>query len=912
MRRAAIVCSVAWVLVLAGCAPTQVAPQAQPLSVVEPTPTQVAPKAQPLSVVERTPARAGVSLCRLSNGLTVIVAENHNAPVVCVRAYVRAGGLYEGSYLGSGISHLCEHLVAKGAVHGHEGGAAAGAKQTSSRVDKIGGQSNAYTSRAQTCYYIAATAGKTDDCIDLVADWMARPEITPEDFRREHGVVQRELEMGKDTPSRQMWYAHARNFYGTHPAGLPVIGQAAVTAALTRRDVLDYHRRMYVPRNMVFVVAGDVDAGKVLERVRRAFAGFAPARAPDLSLPGVPPVANTRRVVLTNKSVTQAMQYLSFRTIPLVHDDLYALDVLSYILTNGESSRLVRRIKREQRLVTSIGSSSWTPAWGAGQFLIDFRCKVGGADAAEEAILAELANVVAKGVTAGELARAKRQKVADFVYSQQTVESQAATLATDYLTTGDVEFSRLYADRIQKVTAAQVQAMAEKYFKFDRVVITRMLPAGAEGAAAAAGKKEIPAKTVFFKLPNGLRVVLHSAATVDLVSMALAIRGGLLVETPKTNGMGTLMTVLSTRGAGELSAEEIASFFAAAGGGVAGRCGNNTFYWQATVLADSFQKALLIFADVVQRPSYSDKELKIIRAPLLAQIRSREEDWGGQLFNRFRKDFFRDSPLSMERIGTPEVIKSAAPAAIAAYHKRYLKAGAAVLAVYGKFDPAEARAEISKLFSAMPGGDNKVPQVAARKVAAQGETYVHPSKLEGCAIVVAAPGMRLSAVKDRLAIAVMDTIISGYSLPRGWLHAELRERELVYVVHAYNQAALVPGVFLAYAHCEPDKADLVAGIIRGKYRQTLTHPFSRAEVDEAVNMILTVELLGNQAMSSLAMQAALDELYGFGYDFRKKYEKLLRAITPADVSAAARKYLSGGYVTTIVTPKPELVGKGAK
>ena len=132
----------------------------------------------------------------------------------------------------------------------------------------------------------------------------------------------------------------------------------------------------------------------------------------------------------------------------------------------------------------------------------------------------------------------------------------------------------------------------------------------------------------------------------------------------------------------------------------------------------------------------------------------------------------------MQTIGAAEVIQSAKTEAIAAYHKRYVKAGAAVLAVYGKFDPAVTQAQITRLFSGMPPGDNKVPEVSARKVAAEGETYVHPSKIEGCAIMVAAPGMRLSDVKDRMAIAVMDTIISGYSLPRGWLHTELRGRKL--------------------------------------------------------------------------------------------------------------------------------------
>ena len=849
-----------------------------------------------------------MTVARLSNGLTVIVAENHNAPVVCVRAYVRTGSMYEGEYLGCGVSHLLEHLVAKGAVH--EGGAPPQqAKQTRDRVDEIGGQSNAYTSLAQTCYYIAAASGKTRDCIELIADWMARADIAEEDFLREHGVVQRELEMGKDNAGRQMWYAHSRNFYGTHPAAVPVIGLAGPLSRLTREQVLDYHRRMYVPQNMVIAIVGDVKAEKALAYARLFLEGFKPGRVPQLSLPAVPPIAATRRVVVSHKSVSEAVESLSFRTIPLVHKDLYALDVLSFILTRGESSRLARTVKRDKRLVTRIDSSSWTPAWGKGQFRIGFRSKPDSADAAEKAILAELAQVVREGVTAEELTRAKRQKVAEFVYSQQTVESQAATLATDYLSTGDVEFSRRYTDRIQRVTAHQVRAAAKKYLLLDRMVITRMVPAGQEQAAAAAGGgPKAAAQTKSFKLPNGLRVVLHATPTVDLVSMTLATRGGLLLETPATNGVGTLMAALSTKGAGDRSAEQISAFFARAGGGISGQCGNNTFYWQATTLADSFDKALPIFADVIVRPTYGEQELGIFRKSLLAAIARIDEDWHGQLTKRFRRDFFRESPLAMMRTGSEEVVSAATRDAIAAYHRRHVKAGASVLAIYGKFDPARAERRVREFFADMPAGDNAIPQVAARSVATDGETYVHPSQLNGAAIMVAAPGMKLTNLHDRLAISVLDTIISGYRLPRGWLHSELRGKKLVYVVHAYNWAGLVPGAFQVYAHCEPDKAEEVAGIIRRNLRETLTYEFTQAQVDESVNMILTADLLANQSMSSLAMQAALDELYGFGYDFRKKYEKLLRAITPAEVSAVAKKYLSGGYVTTIVTARPQLVG----
>ncbi len=889
-----------WLLLaaLAGCAP----PAAQPVASQGAPSPSTAPAGSPLEVASRRLEPSGLLVARLGNGMTVIVQENHNAPVACVQAVVRAGSLYEGKYLGCGISHLLEHLVAQGAEHAHGPGQTVQVQRGPSKEDQIGGQSNAYTSLDDTTYYIAATASKTDDCIDLIADWLARPSFTQADFQREHGVVQRELEMGRDSPQRQLWYAHMQNSYGTHPAAVPTIGLQAPLAGLTYADVLDYHRRMYVPQNVLFIVVGDVEAEKVLDRACRSFAGFRPGRVPAFALPAVEPLAATRRVVFTQKSVTEAAETLSFQTVPLVHEDLYPLDVLSYVLTNGESSRLVQAIQRRDRLVTDISSSSWTPAWGTGQFSFSFRCDPDKADSAEKALLDELGKVVRQGVTDEELARAKRQKVADFVYSQQTVQSQAGTLGSDFLSTDDVEFSRKYTDRIQKVTAGQVRAAARKYFTFDRMAVTRMLPPASAAVGTAEVGEKARAQTEVLKLANGLRVILHSAPTVDLVSMTLATRGGVLLETGETNGLGTLMSSLSTQGAGKLTAEQIATFFDGAGGAISGNCGNNTFYWQATVLAESFEGALPIFADVVVRPTFPAKELEILRPRLLAAIRRTTEQWFGLLNKEWREDFFGKSPLSMLPIGTEKVVEAADVKSIASYHARHVRAGASVLAIYGRFDLEETAARVEELFAAMPAGNNELAPLPAVKLPEGGETFAHASELKTAGVIVSAPGMIVSDTVDKLPMTVLDTIISGYRLPRGWLHDELRGKKLVYVVHAYNWPALVPGAFVVYANCEPDKVNEVARIIRENLRKTLTHPFSQAEVDEAVNFILTADLLDNQAVSSLAMQAALDELYGLGYDFQKKYEALLRAVSPADITRVARKFLGGGYLTTIVSP----------
>ena len=862
----------------------------------------------PLKVTERIDAGRAVTVARLENGLTVIVKPTYAAPVVCVKAYVHAGGLHEGMWLGCGLSHLTEHLVAEDATHSHDGQQAA-QKKTENRVTAIGGQSNASTSLNWTQYYISAAASKTGECIDLIADWMARPHITQEAFDREHGVVQRELEMRLDDPNRQLWRSHAAVVFREHPAAVPVIGYQAPLQKLSRADVLAYIAKMYVPQNMIFCVVGDVDAAEVLDRTCKAFAGFHASTAPDLSLPPVRPWTGVRRSVRTHKDVKQTAVALSFQTIPLVHEDLYALDVLSYVLTNGQASRLVRKLQREAKLVTSISSFSWTPSWGTGEFRFSYRCDPSKAAAAEQVLLAELKRVIAEGVTDDELHRAKRQKVADFVYSQQTAESVAATLATDYMTTGDVAFSRHYTDRIQSVTAGQVRAMAHKYFTFDRMVMTRLVPETKPTTTAPSSRpSQIRRKATLAKLDNGLEVVLFPNDAVGLVSMTYAVRGGLLAEDDKTNGLGSLMTALSTRGAGHRSAEEIARFFDAAGGGVGGNCGNNTFYWQATVLDDSFNEALPIFADVVFRPTFDQKELDILRPRALAAIKQIDEDYRSQLDRFFRRKFYGSGPYGRLTVGSEAVVTAVTTEQIRAHHRGAVLGNRGVLAIYGNFDAAKTLKAVEKLFGtvSLKAGATTRPAVPPRRVDPTGELYVKQTTNEVACVIVAVPGMTVYD-EDRFAVAVLDTIISGYRLPTGWLHEELRGKGLVYAVHAYNWAGLEPGAFMIEATCQPDKAGQVLKIVRKNMKKATGYLPAQKEVDRAVNVILTAMLLNSQSMADLSMTASLDQLYGFGYDYRRKLEALYRKVTPADVRRVAQKYLTQPQVVAVSTPRPDVL-----
>jgi zinc protease len=868
--------------------------------------------ARPVEIVKQIATPTGENVLELSNGMTLIVKPLRTAPVVSVYGLVHTGAMYEGTWLGCGLSHLAEHLVAKESIsgdpHTRTKGYGVGTKRP--RTLEIGGQSNAMTSLDYTGYYISAAASKTDDCIELICDQLARPDITPEDFDREHGVVQRELEMNLDDPARIMSYTHNEDVFRTHPAAVPIIGYAEPLSRVTIEDIRDYLARKYVPQNMALVIVGDIDVRKAVDTALASLQGFPAGRQPDHTLPDVPPVTGVRRTVRPSKALRGDHQRISFQTIPLIHPDLYPLDVLSYILSQGRASRLVKTLQLEKRLVTSINTWSWTPSWGKGTFTVDFRCEPGQADAAEQAVLAELQRILDHGVNADELARAKRQKVADYVRSQQEAGDIAFSLGSDYLHTGDVTFSKRYTDNIQKVTAEQVQAAARKYLDPQRMVITRLVPAGAHDLALAGADANTRQTIETFTLPNGLTVVLQPTDAVDLVSMAMAVKGGLLLETPETNGLGELMTSLSSRGAGEYSGEQIDAFFNAAGGGIGAMCGDNSFLYRAEVLADDWHEALDIFAAVVTEPTFPADQLETIRPLLLDAIRRSDEHWQSQLSKFFRRQFFTDSPWRMLSSGSRDVVTKATIDDVRAWHERSILAGGATLAVVGNFDAADARTAIEKRFGKISEGKPEMALPDARTVQ-QAEYYALQTSTQQAGVIVAVPGVSMAETHDRLALMLMDTIISGYRLPSGWLHTELRGKELVYVVHAYLKTGLAPGAFLTYAGTKPDKAQEVVDIILKNYSKAAQYLPSQKELDQAINMIVTAEALENQKLGSIATQHALDTMYGLGADWPREMESRMRELTPEDVHAVAKKYLSVPPVVTVITPEPAALSDDA-
>ncbi|MEA2707823.1 MAG: zinc protease, partial [Phycisphaerales bacterium] len=334
----------------------------------------------------------------LKNGL-VVVSKRVPSPVVAVRGYVNTGGVYEGKWLGGGLSHLLEHLVAGGSSQRRT------EAQNRDLLQRIGNNSNAYTTSDHTAYYINTTGEHMSEAVDLVTGWMFGALITPEEYRREYEVVQRELEKDKGEPDWVFYQLSETNRYRISPARVPVIGYQEVIQSLSRDDVYEYYKLTYIPNNMIFSVTGDLPAEEMLKAVQKFVDDVKPGREFERDIAAEPPVLSPRTSVATFPKLGQAKLQLSFPSVRMDSPDLYALDLLATILGGGESSILVEELRDKRRLVNAVAAGNPTPTYVEGSFQIDMELDPETIAQATDATLKLLDQIIKTGVTTDRIDR---------------------------------------------------------------------------------------------------------------------------------------------------------------------------------------------------------------------------------------------------------------------------------------------------------------------------------------------------------------------------------------------------------------------------------------------------------------------------------------------------------------------------
>ncbi|UNK42578.1 insulinase family protein [Luteimonas sp. S4-F44] len=608
------------------------------------------------SALAQTPAAAaaGVDIpfesFTLPNGLRVVVHTDRKAPIVAVNIWYHVGSKDEPAGR-SGFAHLFEHLMFQASEH-HDG-------EFFDPFSQVGAtDQNGTTNTDRTNYFQNVPTTALDMALWMESDRMGHllGAIDQAALDEQRGVVQNEKRQGENQPYGQVWDKLTRALYPKgHPYHHGVIGSMNDLDAASLEDVKQWFRTWYGPNNAVLVLAGDIDVETAKRKVAQYF-GDIPA-GPTMAQPQVDVArrtADTRETM--EDQVPQARIYRAWNVAELGTTDIDHLQVLANVLGGAKASRLDRRLLHDERLVDSISAGAYGSQLGS-NFIVMATVKQGVDPATvDAAIEEELQRLIEQGPTAEELERAKTSSRAGFVRGIERIGGfggKADALAECTVYEGDPGCFRTSLANIAATTAEDVKAAGAKWLDVGSHTITVVpgarTPLAEEPAVTPAPftppapdpkyrttrstvdrSAGVPKTTTFpeLKFPaqeratlsNGTQVILARRPEIPVVQLSYEFKGGYTADQGRTPGTASFTMSVLDEGAGGLDALAFADRAEALGASIgagASLDGSNAY---VSALKENLDPSLALFADMIRRPNFAQKEIDRVKATWIASI----------------------------------------------------------------------------------------------------------------------------------------------------------------------------------------------------------------------------------------------------------------------------------------------------
>jgi len=401
----------------------------------------------------------------LKNGATIVTSEMADAESVAIGLWANAGGRHERA-TETGISHFLEHLLFKGTPTRN-------ALQISQAIEGRGGYLNAFTQEENTCYYARLPYEFLPQAVDVLTDMYLNATISKSDLERERAVILEEIKMYQDQPQAVVQEQLQEAMYVNHSLGRPLAGSEKTLVPLDRKALLDYKRRAYTPAATVFAFAGRLTHEACVESVEKLFGALPKSKA--LSYKLVEGKTKQKPFVMSRKDIGQVHAVAGFRTFGRHDDRRFAMRVLNGILGENMSSRLFQTVREKNGLCYSI-QSSYQLFQETGMFTISGGFDASRAEAALKLTSKEVRRIIETKVTAAELRRAKDYLQGTFRLGLEGVEHQMLMLGSSILNYGRLIKPEETLIGIRKVTAEDVQHVAETVFTPDRLTLSLVVP----------------------------------------------------------------------------------------------------------------------------------------------------------------------------------------------------------------------------------------------------------------------------------------------------------------------------------------------------------------------------------------------------------------------------------------------------
>ena len=832
----------------------------------------------------------GVRLSTLENGLTLIIREDRSAPVVSAQAWCKSGSIHENRWLGAGLSHVLEHMLFKGTTHRAPG-------QIDREVQDAGGYMNAYTSFDRTVYYINVPNTGARVAVDILCDIVQNATLPADELEKEKQVILREMDMSQDDPgqksSRRLFeIAYSRSNYR-----YTIIGYPDIFHRVKREDILAYYRERYAPNNIFFVVVGDINAAEVEAQIRAGFAEAKTQPLPPIYLPDEP-AQLVQRELAEEGPVELVHSHLSWHIPDLRHADVPKLDVLATLLGSGRSSRLYQEVRESKGLVNSVDAWTYNPG-NPGLFGMSAIVNADKFELAQAAMLEEVERMKREPVSAAELGKAVKQFVSATLASRKTMQGQAQDLGGSWLVANDLNFSARYLEVVKRIRPEDLQRVARLYLTAENRTQYALLPAGSKPARIETSDLCATHPIQKFELANGLRLLIKEDHRLPFVEFRAVFRGGVLSETSANNGVTLLVAKMLLQGTRTRSAEQIAIEMESLGGSVDSYGGNNSLGVNAEVLCPDFDAGLGLVADVILNPVFPAPAFEREAEVQLASIRAQKDQLLQRAGRLMRQGLFGDTGYGLDVNGSEASLASLKREDLAPVHGKLCIPNNCVLSIFGDVDTAKTRAAVERTFGAWAKGDPFAETATPEPLREVKRVSESPDKKQAV-LVIGFPGVTIYS-DDRYALELIQEACSDLG---SRLFTRIRENlGLAYYVGAQHFPGPLPGYLAFYAGTEPEKAKQVEEEMLKEAQVLRQDGLTPEELKRAKAKIIGQKKIARQDIGHWAMTAALDELYGLGYDYSDHDDARYEAITLDQVRTVAAKYLNPqAMVISVVIP----------
>jgi zinc protease len=852
----------------------------------------------------------------LPNGLTLLLREVHVAPVANLQIWAKVGSADERPGE-EGLAHFHEHMLFKGTER-------RGVGDVAGEVEGAGGRINAYTSFDVTVYYATLPSDALATGLDVLVDAVRHSTFDPLEVQREVEVVLEEIRRSEDSPGHVLSDLAFHTSYQVHPYRQPILGPADNVARFDKALVEAFFRRWYTPDNLVVVAAGDFEAPKLAEEIRRLFADAEPGGT--VRERPIEPEQHALRTAVLARPFERARLDLSWRAPSFREVHATHLDLLAFILGEAESSRLVRDVKETRALADRIDASCYSPL-DPGLFSINLECEPEQARDAVDAVLEHVERLRQAPVGVDELDRARANFLATEHFERESVSGMASKLGHFHVLGGDFRSEERYFESVRSATPADLQRVAMQYLAPEKLAACVLLPEDAAtalddgelAAAIASGTERTrrayhpPRRTAAapggtelvhtYPLAGGAVLHVMPARDVPVVSARAALLGGLLAESEATAGITSFTSSMWMRGTRHRDTASFARAVEGLAAEVDSFSGRSSLGLTLECTSDKLEPALDLFAEALLEPAFDGTELERERRDVLASIERRSDRLAQRCFHLFQRTLFERHPYRLPITGLRESVEVFDAAAIRAHHERLVRSDNLVLGVAGDVDPDEIAKACSVRFapladatsrSALPTWPEPESLPSAPRTARE-----HADRAQAH-LVVGYPGLALDD-PDRFALEVVAQILAGQS---GRLFLELRDRQgLAYSVSAMNVEGMAPGFFAVYIATAPEKLDQAREGIDFELERLVQEPVTAGELDRARRYLIGNHAIDRQRSAARAASLALDGRYGLGTDAALRYPEHVEAITRDDLLRVAQRVMAPrGRVEATVSP----------